>query len=121
MFIVKDELGTHCRAIVQIAPSEPAPRYQTRNPNRHPGIEAGLAPRTREQVQAVAQAKKAHAAEELAAQEAEQAARQAEKHKNLGNLAEIMDKQAREEVQDRMSFSESFSIHVLSACWSCRC
>ncbi|KAI0682811.1 hypothetical protein C8T65DRAFT_703032 [Cerioporus squamosus] len=93
---------------IQASPAnaEAPKRYQTRNCDRRPGVEAGLAPRRRKEVQATAQAKRDQAAAEVAAREAQKTAREAEKTEHIGQLAKIMDRQAREEIMDAMAFDE---------------
>ena len=75
-------------------------RYPTRSGNRHPGIKAGLAVRTREQVQAAAKARRQQAEAELAQQEAEEAIQNAHREQNVRRLANIIDRQTQEEWDD---------------------
>ena len=84
------------------------PRYmKTRHGGlQHPGVQAGLARRTRGQIQAVAQAKKDEAAAQLAVHQEQEQARDRIRFKNVETLALIMDKQAQEEEAAVRSFGE---------------
>ncbi|TFK82005.1 hypothetical protein K466DRAFT_317691 [Polyporus arcularius HHB13444] len=85
-----------------------APRYSTRESTRgrRPAVEAGLAPRRREDIQAEAQAKRDKIAAEQAARETEKVVERAARTKQVKKIASMMDHTARKESEAVVAFDQ---------------